>query len=99
MCVVLRLHAPTSTRFTADNKHWHMNDALFGVCCPAETSYSNPNSFPPGNMIDEKKVPADTAVDVVSGDVETQGFDALATKKLLRKLDWHIIPFMSLIYL
>jgi hypothetical protein len=50
-------------------------------------------------MIDEKKVPADTAVDVVSGDVETQGFDALATKKLLRKLDWHIIPFMSLIYL
>jgi hypothetical protein len=37
--------------------------------------------------------------DTASGDVETQGFDAKATKKLLRKLDWHIIPFMSLIYL
>jgi hypothetical protein len=30
---------------------------------------------------------------------ETQAFDQHATKKLLRKLDWHIIPFMSLIYL
>ncbi|KAK8055597.1 hypothetical protein PG993_000824 [Apiospora rasikravindrae] len=26
-------------------------------------------------------------------------FDQKATKKLLRKLDWHLIPFMSLIYL
>lgn len=30
---------------------------------------------------------------------EAVGFDHSATKKLLRKLDWHIIPFMSLIYL
>lgn len=30
---------------------------------------------------------------------ETAGYDHRATKKLLRKLDWHIIPFMSLIYL
>jgi hypothetical protein len=30
---------------------------------------------------------------------ESQPFDQNATKKLLRKLDWHIIPFMSLIYL
>lgn len=30
---------------------------------------------------------------------ESQPFDHHATKKLLRKLDWHIIPFMSLIYL
>lgn len=30
---------------------------------------------------------------------ETEGFDRGATKKLLRRLDWHIIPFMSLIYL
>lgn len=37
--------------------------------------------------------------DIVTGDVETQGFDGPATKKLLRKLDWHLIPFMSLIYL
>lgn len=37
--------------------------------------------------------------DVASGDVESSGFDVAGTKKLLRKLDWHIIPFMSLIYL
>ncbi|ORY58842.1 high-affinity nicotinic acid transporter [Pseudomassariella vexata] len=30
---------------------------------------------------------------------ELQGFDQNATKTLLRKLDWHLIPFMSLIYL
>lgn len=30
---------------------------------------------------------------------EAVAFDHRATKKLLRKLDWHIIPFMSLIYL
>jgi hypothetical protein len=47
----------------------------------------------------EKKAPTETAVDILAGDVETQGFDDSATKKLLRKLDWHIIPFMSLIYL
>ncbi|KAH7084246.1 high-affinity nicotinic acid transporter [Paraphoma chrysanthemicola] len=47
----------------------------------------------------EKKVPHEAAIDVASGEVESQGFDQAATKKLLRKLDWHIIPFMSLIYL
>jgi hypothetical protein len=47
----------------------------------------------------EEKVPTETAIDILTGDVEAQGFDASATKKLLRKLDWHIIPFMSLIYL
>lgn len=31
--------------------------------------------------------------------VELQGYDEKATKSLLRKIDWHIIPFMSLIYL
>jgi len=30
---------------------------------------------------------------------ESQGWDPKSTKALLRKLDWHIIPFMSLIYL
>ncbi|KAH8668441.1 high-affinity nicotinic acid transporter [Xylariales sp. PMI_506] len=38
--------------------------------------------------------------DVVSIHVaEAQGFDAKETKKLLRKLDWHLIPILSLIYL
>ncbi|KAF2868157.1 high-affinity nicotinic acid transporter [Massariosphaeria phaeospora] len=53
--------------------------------------------------MDEKKIPVETAVaassDILVGDVEPQGFDAKATKKLLRRQDWHIIPFMSLIYL
>lgn len=40
-----------------------------------------------------------SSVSVAYGDVEPQGWDAKNTKKLLRKLDWHIIPFMSLIYL
>jgi hypothetical protein len=31
--------------------------------------------------------------------VESQGFDEKATKSLIRKLDWHLIPFLSLIYL
>lgn len=26
-------------------------------------------------------------------------FDALQTKRLLRKIDWHLIPFLSLLYL
>lgn len=40
-----------------------------------------------------------SSVSVAYDDVEPQGWDAQNTKKLLRKLDWHIIPFMSLIYL
>ena len=39
---------------------------------------------------------------VGSGSIEiadSESFDHHATKKLLRRLDWHIIPFMSLIYL
>ncbi|OAL47511.1 high-affinity nicotinic acid transporter [Pyrenochaeta sp. DS3sAY3a] len=53
--------------------------------------------------MDEKKISNDKAVatlaDIATGDVEPQGFDQAATKKLLRRLDWHIIPFISLIYL
>jgi hypothetical protein len=47
----------------------------------------------------EKKGLAEATIDIASGHVETQGFDESATKRLLRRLDWHIIPFMSLIYL
>lgn len=45
------------------------------------------------------KVDVSPTPDLSTGEVESQGFDHAATKKLLRKLDWHIIPFMSLIYL
>jgi len=31
--------------------------------------------------------------------VEPQGFDEASTRKLLRKLDWHLVPFLSLLYL
>lgn len=53
-------------------------------------------------MTEEKtsgKVDVCPTPDLTIGEVESQGYDAAATKKLLRKLDWHIIPFMSLIYL
>jgi len=38
-----------------------------------------------------------SSLDVV--EIEVAGWDEKSTKRLLRKLDWHIIPFMSLIYL
>ncbi|KAJ8117011.1 hypothetical protein OPT61_g1696 [Boeremia exigua] len=53
-------------------------------------------------MLEEKntsKLGVSPDPDLSAGEVEAQGFDHDATKKLLRKLDWHIIPFMSLIYL
>lgn len=53
-------------------------------------------------MEDEKisgKVGVSSTPDLSTGELESQGYDAAATKKLLSKLDWHIIPFMSLIYL
>jgi hypothetical protein len=38
---------------------------------------------------------ASTSIEIT----EAQGFDEQGTKKLIRKLDWHLIPFLSLIYL
>jgi hypothetical protein len=32
-------------------------------------------------------------------DSEAPHFDELRTKKLLRKLDWHLVPFLALLYL
>lgn len=32
-------------------------------------------------------------------DDEAPHFDQARTKKLLRKLDWHIVPFLALLYL
>lgn len=37
-------------------------------------------------------------MDVLKGNVETH-FTAQQTKALLRKIDWHLIPFLSLLYL
>lgn len=50
----------------------------------------------------EKKLDNADTLEVEPGSIdaiESQDFDAPATNRLLRKLDWHIIPFMSLIYL
>ncbi len=30
---------------------------------------------------------------------QTAPFDAVRTKTLLRKLDWHLVPFLALLYL
>ncbi len=47
----------------------------------------------------EKKDPTGTSTgDVVAG-ISFDGFDEAATKRLIRKLDLHLIPFMALIYL
>ena len=45
-------------------------------------------------ILDEKP-PADYGI----SEVEAQGFDAHATKKLLRKIDWTLVPFLALLYL
>ncbi|KAI0136841.1 major facilitator superfamily transporter [Xylariales sp. AK1849] len=37
--------------------------------------------------------------EVEIGSVEHRGFDAAATKKLIRKIDWVVIPFLALLYL
>ena len=31
--------------------------------------------------------------------VDAPHFDGARTKKLLRKLDWHLVPFLALLYL
>jgi hypothetical protein len=31
--------------------------------------------------------------------LSTPGFDLIRTKQLVRKLDWHLVPFLALLYL
>lgn len=88
-------HEGLLSLFSADCEEYLMWN-LIPPCTP--DPHRN-RSFLPSGIMAEKKVPNEAAIDVASGEVESQGFDQLATKKLLRKLDWHVIPFMSLIYL
>ncbi|EPE25319.1 MFS general substrate transporter [Glarea lozoyensis ATCC 20868] len=44
-------------------------------------------------------IPVENGSSLSVNNVESQGFDEKATKTLIRKLDWHLIPFLSLIYL
>ena len=46
-------------------------------------------------VIEVKNPSASNSIDIT----EAQGFDEKATKKLIRRIDWHLIPFLSLIYL
>lgn len=41
----------------------------------------------------------DTQLEEASSEITTTPFDAARTKKLLWKLDWNIVPFLSLLYL
>lgn len=43
--------------------------------------------------------PHDGQVDYSNDDLESPGFDAAATKKLVRRIDWHLIPFLACLYL
>ncbi|TLS27534.1 hypothetical protein PpBr36_04993 [Pyricularia pennisetigena] len=43
--------------------------------------------------------PHDGHVDYRNDDLESPGFDAAATKKLVRRIDWHLIPFLACLYL
>lgn len=49
----------------------------------------------PSSIVKSEKTSRPESLEVA----ESQPYDDKSTKKLLRKLDWHIIPFMSLIYL
>ena len=62
-----------------------------------------------GDTMDEKTQNATSILATKGDETPSEGammhvsevpmFDQKATKRLLRKLDWHLLPFMSLIYL
>ncbi|KAI0162545.1 major facilitator superfamily transporter [Pestalotiopsis sp. NC0098] len=54
------------------------------------------DSTPPSIETNHKETLVETS-DL--GAVERHGFDALATKALIRKIDWVLIPFLALLYL
>lgn len=55
------------------------------------------------NTVEKVVIPAVESQEISTSEsvefAEAQGWDAANTKRLLRRLDWHILPFMSLIYL
>lgn len=68
------------------------------VVAPAMASVLNEKI--PSTVLGDEVVKSEKKSDNVSLHVaEAQGFDEKETFRLLRKLDWHLIPFMSLIYL
>ena len=50
-----------------------------------------------GQVIEvSEKVPSAT---ITEPDADVPQFDQARTKTLLRKLDWHLVPFLALLYL
>jgi hypothetical protein len=49
--------------------------------------------------LNQKEVVHSDSVDSLEEGSDTPHFDASRTKQLLRKLDWHLVPFLSLLYL
>lgn len=60
---------------------------------------SETTTYPPQDLdLKENTHDVDEKPDIAMlEDIST--FDALQTKRLLRKIDWHLIPFLSLLYL
>lgn len=68
--------------------------ALHEKTNPQDSDTNAPEYVKPEHVTDDTDGTA-TPVSLESG----PGFDAVATKKLLRKLDWHLVPFLALLYL
>lgn len=54
------------------------------------------------SSIEQKDMAKHAVGDVTPDSLESAdrpGFDPKRTKKLLRKLDWNIVPFLALLYL
>lgn len=47
----------------------------------------------------EQKEVISTSSDSLPGEVLEPQFDQSRTKTLIRKLDWHLVPFLALLYL
>jgi len=59
--------------------------------------YSNEKQVAPANH-DTKEEPV-LMLESPSGSESHLGFDKGMTSKLVRKIDWHIVPFLALLYL
>jgi hypothetical protein len=80
--------------------------SLFWVFLPKPSFRTLSHLFPTIVIMDSKKEKSvlTNQPEVISSSnslelTESQGFDWSATQRLVRKLDWHLIPFLSLIYL
>ena len=59
------------------------------------TQVEAPIGMPPGKEAGDNI----DLVESASADSQELGFDEKATKKLIRKIDWFLLPFLALLYL